>query len=210
MIWRRTLSEVSELSAQALATEGDLLPGARCYGEVPFGGSTPKSVAVCPWDPDAPVTIPETGFSIAGYIDRLDIAANGKQAFVRDYKTGRAPKEDVQLDGGRELQRCLYALAVKALLGEDVAIDASLLFLREQRDLRLDDPDALLTELSGYLCAARTSLASGAALIGPDTGSAFDEFAFALPANASATYCKRKLPAATERFGGLARVWEAE
>jgi hypothetical protein len=210
MIWRRTLSEVSELAARALAPDDGLLPDVRSYSEVPFGGEVQKSDAVCPWDPDAPVTIPGSDFSISGYIDRLDIAANGKQALVRDYKTGRAPKEDVQLDGGRELQRCLYAFAVKALLGKDVAIEASLLFLREQRDLRLDDPDALLTELSGYLRAARASLASGAALIGPDTGSAFDELAFALPANASATYCKRKLPAATERFGELARVWEAE
>ena len=37
-----------------------------------------------------------------------------------------------------------------------------------------------------------------------------DDLAFALPANASATYCKRKLPAATERLGEAAQVWEAE
>ena len=34
--------------------------------------------------------------------------------------------------------------------------------------------------------------------------------AFALPANATATYCKRKMPAATERLGEVAQVWEAE
>ena len=34
--------------------------------------------------------------------------------------------------------------------------------------------------------------------------------AFALPANASATYCKRKMPAATERLGEVTQVWEAE
>jgi RecB family exonuclease len=157
-----------------------------------------------------PVTIPGTGFNIKGYIDRLDIAADGKQALVRDYKTGKAPKEDALLDGGRELQRCLYAFAVKALLGEDVAINASLLFPREQRELRLDDPDASLAEISRYLRAARTTLADGAALIGPDAGGEYDELAFALPANASANYCKRKHSATIERFGELAQLWGAD
>jgi hypothetical protein len=45
---------------------------------------------------------------------------------------------------------------------------------------------------------------------GPDTGGDYDDLAFALPANASATYCKRKMPAATERLGEVAQVWEAE
>jgi hypothetical protein len=210
IIWRHTLSEVGELASKALTFDDDLLPGARSYGEVPFGGAEPKPDVACPWDAGAPVTIPGTGFTIKGYIDRLDIAADGKQALVRDYKTGKPPKEDALLDGGRELQRCLYACAVKALLGEDVAITASLLFPHEQRELSLDDADALLAEISGYLRAAHTSLADGAALIGPDAAGTYDDLAFALPANASATYCKRKLPAAVERFGELAQLWGAD
>ena len=51
---------------------------------------------------------------------------------------------DIRLNGGRELQRCLYAFAVKALLGDDVAISASLLYPREPIDLQLDDPEAVL------------------------------------------------------------------
>ena len=31
-----------------------------------------------PWDPSLPVTIPEAGFNIAGYIDRLDVTGDGK------------------------------------------------------------------------------------------------------------------------------------
>jgi hypothetical protein len=34
-------------------------------------------------------------------------------------KTGRKPKDDIILNGGNELQRCLYAFAVKAMLGND-------------------------------------------------------------------------------------------
>ncbi|MGY4573731.1 PD-(D/E)XK nuclease family protein [Bradyrhizobium sp. USDA 3256] len=210
VIWGRTLDDARLMAGRALSYGDDLLSGARSYGEVPFGGSEPKSEAETPWDPGAPVTIPDAGFDIAGYIDRLDISGDSTRALVRDYKTGRPPKGDIRLNGGRELQRCLYAFAVKALLGDDVAISASLLYPREPVDLQLDDPEAVLAEITGYLRAARISLAGGAALPGPDTGGDYDDLAFALPANASATYCKRKLPAATERLGEVAQVWEAE
>jgi hypothetical protein len=210
VIWSRTLDEARVMAGRALTYGDDVLPGARAYGEVPFGGSEPKSDAETPWDSSAPVTIPDTGFNIAGYIDRLDISGDGKRALVRDYKTGRPPRGDIRLNGGRELQRCLYAFAVKALLGDDVAISASLLYPREPVDLQLDDPEAVLAEITGYLRAARASFSGGAALPGPDTGGDYDDLAFALPANASATYCKRKLPTATERLGEVAQVWEAE
>lgn len=210
VIWGRTLSDARSLASQALAFGDDHLTGSRSYGEVPFGGSAPKSSAALPWDAGLPVTIPNAGFQIAGYIDRLDIAGDGSRALVRDYKTGRAPKGEIRLNGGRELQRCLYAFAVKALLGDHVAISASLLYPREPLDLQLDDPESVLSDITGYLLAARTALASGAALPGPDTGGDYDDLAFALPANAEATYCKRKHPAATERLGDLAHVWEAE
>ena len=65
----------------------------------------------------------------------------------------------------------------------------------------------------GLTTAATATLlvvAIGAAVLGPDTGGDYDDLAFALPANASATYCKRKMPAATERLGEVAQVWEAE
>ena len=210
VIWSRTLDDARVMAGRALTYGDDVLPGARAYGEVPFGGSEPKSDAETPWDASAPVTIPDTGFNIAGYIDRLDISGDGKRALVRDYKTGRPPRGDIRLNGVRELQRCLYAFAVKALLGDDVAIGASLLYPREPVDLQLGDPEAVLAEITGYLRAARTSLSGGGALPGPDTGGDYDDLAFALPANASATYCKRKLPAATERLGEAAQVWEAE
>jgi hypothetical protein len=210
VIWSRTIDDARVMAGRALTYGDDVLPGARAYGEVPFGGSEPKSDAETPWDSSAPVTIPGAGFNIAGYIDRLDISSDGKRALVRDYKTGRPPRGDIRLNGGRELQRCLYAFAVKALLGDDVAISASLLYPREPVDLQLDDPEAVLAEITGYLRAARTSLSGGAALPGADTGGDYDDLAFALPANASATYCKRKLPAATERLGEAAQVWGAE
>lgn len=210
VIWRRTLDDARLLTTRALTYGDEHLPQARSYGEVAFGGATPKAGGASPWDPEIPVEIPNTGFRIAGYIDRLDLSGDGKRAFVRDYKTGRLPKDDISLDGGRELQRCLYAFAVKALLGPDVSISASLLFPREQIDLQLADPEATLAEITGYLQAARANLQSGNAFIGPDAGGDYDDLAFALPANAGATYCKRKMPAAVENFGDAAMVWEAQ
>jgi len=210
VIWRRTLDDARLLTSRALTHGDEGLPDRRSYGEVAFGGAETKSTAASPWDPTTVVEIPNAGFRIAGYIDRLDLSGDGKRALVRDYKTGRPPKDNISLDGGRELQRCLYAFAVKALLGADVSISASLLFPRDQIDLQLADPEATLVEITSYLQAARTNLTAGNALIGPDTGGSYDDLAFALPANAGATYCKRKLIAATEIFGDAAQVWEAK
>jgi hypothetical protein len=210
VIWRRTLDEAQELTTCALSYRDERLPDARSYGEVAFGGVDPKSAADCPWDPTTIVEIADAGFRIAGYIDRLDLSGDGMLALVRDYKTGRPPKDSISLDGGRELQRCLYAFAVKALLRAGVSINASLLYPRDQIDLQLADPDGTLVEITGYLRAARVNLTAGNALIGPDAGGSYDDLAFALPANAGATYCKRKLTAATEIFGDAAQVWEAQ
>jgi len=209
VIWRRTLDEVRALSGRALTYGDERLPDSRSYGEVPFGGAEPKSAAAVPWDASAAVEIPGAGFCIAGYIDRIDISGDGRHALVRDYKTGRPPKGIIALDGGKELQRCLYAFAVKTMLGDGVTIGASLLYLRDEIDLRLENPEATLVEIAGYLRAARASLLSGAGVIGPDTGGTYDDLAFALPANAGAGYCERKIVAATGRLGAAAQVWEA-
>ena len=209
VIWRRTLDGVRELGGRALGFRDVDLADARAYGEVPFGGSKPKSDGAVPWDAGAAVEIAGTGFGIAGYIDRLDISADGGHALVRDYKTGRVPRDDIVLDGGKELQRCLYAFAVRALLGDEVSIAASLLYPHEELDLRLDDPDGVLGTLAGHLRAARASLASGGAVMGADTGEKHDDLAFALPANAGAVYRVRKESAANALLGDATHVWDA-
>ncbi|KDP87801.1 hypothetical protein CF70_034375 [Cupriavidus sp. SK-3] len=209
VIWQRTLEDVRMLSVRAL-TWGESLPGARAYGEVPFGDAKPRHDAALPWDATARVEIPGTGFHIGGYIDRLDISQDGRHALVRDYKTGRAPATAIRLDGGKELQRCLYAFAVKALLGDDVQITASLLYPRQMVELPLEDADSALADICGHLRVARSNLLAGTAVIGTDTGGAYDDFAFALPANAAATYCKRKFAGANALLGDATLVWGAE
>ncbi len=209
VIWRRTLDGVRELGGRALGFRDADLADARAFGEVPFGGSEPKTDGAVPWDTGAAVEIAGAGFNIAGYIDRLDISGDGGRALVRDYKTGRVPRDDIVLDGGKELQRCLYAFAVRALLGEEVSIVASLLYPHEDRDLRLDDPDAVLGTLTSHLRAAHASLASGGAVMGADTGEKHDDLAFALPANAGAVYRVRKEAAANALLGDATHVWDA-
>ena len=210
VIWIRTLEDARVMAVNALTFGKDDLAGAQSFAEVPFGGSAAKAGGSIPWDPETRVEIPGTGFAIKGYIDRLDVLEDGQQAFVRDYKTGRTPKPGIRLDGGKELQRCIYGFAVKSLLGKDVSITTSLLYPRDNVDLKLDDPEAVLTEVTGYLAAARSALQSGLALPGPDAGDAYNDLAFALPANAGATYCKRKLLSVADLLGDAALVWEAE
>ena len=209
VIWRRTLETACEMSRRGLVARDEALGGGTAYGEVAFGGAAAGRDGAAPWDAGQIVEIPETGFRIAGRIDRLDISADGIRAHVRDYKTGKPPKDPFVLDRGKELQRCLYAFAVQAMLGQDVAIDASLHYLRDDQRLALDDPQATLHEAAAYLRDARSSLNSGAAVPGPDTGGNYDDLAFALPANAAATYRVRKEAAATARLGAAAQIWEA-
>jgi hypothetical protein len=210
VIWRKTLEEVREVSVKALSFRNEALPNGRSYSEVPFGGLEPRTGAAAPWDTTTPVVIPGTDFQIGGYIDRLDVAADGSQALVRDYKTGNPPKKPIRLNGGSELQRCLYAFAVKALLGPHVTISASLLYPRADLDLQLDNPDGAMADITNYLRVAGTSFAEGAAIPGPDAASDYDDLAFALPANAGASYCKRKLSAVFVRLADLAPLWDAE
>ena len=209
-IWLRTLSDVGSLAQFALESTHHHDPQWTSYSEVAFGGSTPKTDAPLPWDATREVAIPGTPFRVNGYIDRLDLAPGAVHAVVTDYKTGKAPSGSIVLDAGKELQRCLYAFAVKALLGEQVEVQPSLLYLRAQQSLRMEEPQAALAALQGYLSAAHASLAAGSAVPGIAAADTYDDFAFALPANAAASYCKRKKDAAEELMGPATEVWEAE
>jgi RecB family exonuclease len=210
VLWRRTLQEVEQLAMYALQATQTNDATWRSFSEIPFGGAELKTEAPLPWDAAAPVEIPATGFRINGYIDRLDISADAKLARVYDYKTGKAPKDDIVFNKGQELQRCLYAFAVRALLGENTGISAALLYLRTQQALPLDDTQAALVQLQQFLVAARNNLASGAAVPGVAAGGDRDDLAFALPANAASSYCERKMPAIVQRLGAATDAWEAQ
>lgn len=209
-IWQRTLSLAVELARRALAFSPGEIRNSVSYSEVPFGGSAAKSETVAPWDASAKVTIPGTDISIRGYIDRLDLSGDRTIAFVRDYKTGRKPKNDIVLNGGRELQRSLYAFAARALLGADTAVTASLYYPRDQVDLPMQNSAEVLATITSYLSAATASLRTGAAVPGIDAGNTYDDLALALPANAAASYFRRKGAAISARLGSAADIWEEQ
>jgi PD-(D/E)XK nuclease superfamily len=165
-----------------------------------------------PWDVHRTVEIPGTGIRIQGHIDRLDLASEAKRARVIDYKTGRLNKDmaTVVLKGGSELQRCLYAFAVKTLLGPNVQVDAALLYPiaddNQEALYPLRDVDAVLAQLATAINRARRKINDGLLLPGIDADNQFNDFAFAFPASPS--YLPRKMPLAHERLGDAVAIWE--
>ena len=128
----------------------------------------------------APVVIPGTGLRIGGSIDRLDLAADGKTARVTDYKSGRPPGQnrDLVLKGGAELQRCLYAFAVRSLLPQVSGVSSRLLYLKAADDglYSLADPDDVLSGLAEFAAAAVRLAIAGNLLPGPAAADTYQRF----------------------------------
>jgi hypothetical protein len=166
-----------------------------------------------PWDPTRSVEIPGASVFIQGNIDRLDLASDRSQARVIDYKTGKLPDgmADVAIKGGDELQRCLYAFAVKALIGPGIKVGAALLYPRAAEDKQsfypLNDVDGALTLLATAIRLARGNIEAGLALPGIAAADAHNDFVFALPA--SAAYLPRKSAPAAKKLGQATNIWEA-
>src|ERR1019366_6526438 len=116
LLWQRTLTEARDTALSALTWPLPKFKDQQTYVEVPFGGLE-DGEDNAPWDRNALVAIPGSDLKLRGKIDRLDLDGKSTNARVIDYKTGRCPDEEPGLDNGKELQRCLYAVAVKALLG---------------------------------------------------------------------------------------------
>jgi hypothetical protein len=213
IIWRNALESTREVSARALTYDLDPMPNQKSWAEIPFGTAGKKAQDDLPWDPASPVEIPKAGVIIQGQIDRLDLSGDYHRARVIDYKTGGLNKKmaDVVVKGGSELQRCIYAFAVRTLLGREVDVEASLLYPRapegEQALFPLNDVDAALNLLADAVMIARANFEKGLALPGIDAGDARNDFAFVLPANA--TYLARKRPFADRHLGDAIKIWEA-
>ena len=214
VLWRDSQARVRNMASRALSHPLDPLPGQRSWTEVGFGASDGEARNDLPWDPARAVEIPGAGgVSIRGYIDRLDLSAVGDRARVIDYKSGRIKPtmNEAAVDGGRELQRCLYAFAVKTLLKGSVAIEAALLYpsaeVGEQALFPLADVDGALASLAKAIAESRAALEAGNALPGIDAGDDYNDFAFAFPA--AAGYLGRKTPLFEAGLGQAAEIWKA-
>ncbi len=207
-LWQQTLAMAGVAALSTLEFGHGSLPGGKSYAEVGFGGAK-SGAASAPWDVNTPVQIPGTDLMIKGVIDRLDIAADGRVAVVRDYKTGkRSVSATAMLAGGAELQRCLYACAVHALLNQVEEVSASLFYTHDQLDVPLPTPEAAMDKLCTALLAASRSFLNGNALPGPDAGDAFDDYALLLPANHE--YLLRKQAGVQAMLGDAAAIWELQ
>ena len=214
VIWRSALERAKGLALVALTYPLEPLPKQKSWTEVPFGTLEAAARNDLPLDPARKVEIPGAGVFIQGHIDRLDLSGDGSRARVIDYKTGkpRAKMAEIVIDGGGELQRCLYAFAVKTLLGQKIEIEAALLYPRaeegEQALFPLQDVDATLEQLADAIALARRNIEAGLALPGIDANSDYNDLAFALPAYAG--YLPRKMVLAEEKLGDAANIWEAD
>ena len=206
LLWGATLDRAVAMATAALCWKLPAFPPGPSFGEVSFGNPQADPAGL-PWDPTQVVAIPGTHIRIGGRIDRLDLSDDKRRARLVDYKTGKMGKAG-ELHGGSELQRCLYAFAAQALLGQDVAVEAMLLYPREGGECRpLADPKTTLDTLTEALGHAWGSYQQGRAVPGPDTGGAFDGLALALPAKLDKT-AGHKTEAARVLLGDAAAIWE--
>lgn len=210
-LWLRYVEEARRALVATLTKREEHFGPGQSYAEVPFGSDSDELATGAPWSINQPVTIPGTDVRIHGYIDHMNISSDGQRVQVIDYKTGKKPstKDGIEIDGGKELQRSLYAYAVRSLLGEEVVVESSLYYIQAQDALSLTDPEATLTLVSGAANSAIGSLRNGAAVPGIDvTDNSYDNLRFALPAYPD-NYWRRKHNAVKGLVPELARLWEA-
>ena len=174
---------------------------------------TDERRALLPWDPTIPVVIPETMVAIGGSIDRLDLDGAGTIARVTDYKSGKPPdKKQPVLKGGAELQRCLYAYAVRSLVPAVKDVQTRLLFARAEEDglYALVDPAAVLESLAGFVNAAQRYARAGNVLPGAGAQDDYNDLGFALPVGAKESYFELKNSLIAECLADLSPLWEME
>jgi hypothetical protein len=217
VIWKRKLHDIRTLAVAALGYREQSLAGQRSWAEIPFGGDTSvvnlidERRALLPWDPATPVVIPQTTIAIGGSIDRLDLDGTGTIARVTDYKSGKPPgKKQPVLKGGAELQRCLYAYAVRSLVPAVKDVETRLLFPRAEEEglYALTEPTAVLASLARFVTAAQHYATAGNVLPGAGAQDDNNDLAFALPGGAKESYFDLKSSLIAERLADLSPLWE--
>jgi putative RecB family exonuclease len=140
LLWRRERERFKESLLQWLGREaGTAHRSTPAYFEVGFGPSVPPT----PGEPHLarPLEI-DLGegrtLRLSGKIDRID-RRQGGGLVLRDYKTGRAPRDDGGLfRGGRQLQIPFYILAAAELFPEEPVVDAFLDYVDGGRQVAID------------------------------------------------------------------------
>jgi hypothetical protein len=230
LVWETERTTARAMAIAALSAPLPDLPGGQSYPEVPFGqearagrpGRLPPpgtTSSTLPWDPTAEVRLTGTDLRINGFVDRVDLSGDRSNVRVIDYKTGRR-HEGVELRGGRELQRCLYAAAVEALVAEATEVGSGLLYPRERAFDVLADRAAAMAKVASAVNAAAAHLRAGCSLPGIaaglsrengtgdlNTGGEVDDLAFALPVVPGTTLAAKKAKVAAGAYADLVPFW---
>ena len=214
LLWRQAVDAAAGQAFAALMSDGQFHPETRSLTEVPFGEpESPPHARELPWDPRPPVPIPGTTLVFRGRIDRIEFRHGGGAVRLTDYKTGEVPKgvEHSVIQGGRELQRVLYSLAVLTLVPDAGAIQARLVYLRPDpvRKAVLAGVGRAIAEAAGHLAAASASLLAGTSLPGPDSQEEWNDRRLGLPA-ASVGHAARKRASFLRAMGDLDRAWRCK
>jgi RecB family exonuclease len=207
LLWLHTLEMASAAARRALSVS--VQADTQSWTEVGFG-QREAGEGAAPWSSDAAVTLGASGVRLAGQIDRLDRSGRG-DARVTDYKTGALPKRsDRIIDGGAELQRVIYATAVRQLMPDAQRLRAQLLFLISDppQEQALRDPDTAITQLEGFVTKAREAYVAGACHAGPDAFESFNDMRLALPASL-VSWRELKRAETARALSRLAGVWRA-
>ena len=211
LLWKNTVAHAARIAVTALKFGKTAEADTQSWTEVPFGD--PNLInpdRPLPWDPKLAVTVPGTEMRIQGTIDRLDLRRAKNAVRVTDYKTGACPQkpELIVIRGGAELQRALYALACRQLLPDYDRVAARLLYLADEpRDVKLQDLDGDLRQISEFVACACECLTRGVALPGLDADSPQSDLRLAMPA--SPAYQRRKKASFAKSAGQLAAFWDA-
>jgi RecB family exonuclease len=146
-------------------------------------------------------------------MDRIDIRASGEGAQITDYKSVKPPpkRQRIALGQGRELQRVLYAMAVRALLPEVGTVVARLIYLADDPatfELKGEELDRAIADATRYLVAAVDILHSGRIAPRREEDVDYDDMRLALPADRE-SYLRRKAGAFTAANRALTKLWDA-
>jgi hypothetical protein len=210
ILWRHTVREAARRTAKGLASDDQVRSDTRSWTEVPFGQIDP-GLEQTPWNATMAVPIEGTGLVFGGRMDRLDIRAAGDGARITDYKSIKPPPKHqrITLGQGRELQRVLYAIAVRVLLPEVGTVVARLIYLADDPatfELKGDELDDAIVQAIGYLSAATTILRSGRIAPRWEKDALYDDMRLALPADRE-SYLRRKSAEFREANRHLNRLW---
>lgn len=192
--WQFELRRAADMALEMLSFSSGDADGMRSYAEVKFGYAAHEADPTngYPWWAGADVKLPGTELRLRGIIDRLDLDPERKLVRVIDYKTGKPRKVGGGLDQGEELQRTLYTVAVKQLLGEEYSVEAGLLFAGATEMVALEDPAASVEQLTSAVREAARLLEEGLVAPGPAITDGYEEAVLAYPAAGPGYYYQVK------------------